>query len=296
VEAASQVEPGRKIKVRYRVVDLNEPLTSHTITGDINPAFDQTLQPRRRERVASMAQIKRIATRLDAQTLLRPEASWADGPPLIGPDGLVESGNGRLLALRQAAEHYPERYQAYREQLICRADGFGLARGQIETMTQPVLVRERLTPFSPEERLRFISEANASGLARLGVAEQAQADARLISPGFLADLKIAGSDRSLAEVLTKQANSPVIARFVKRLPETEQAALMDRSGQLSTEGLGRLERAMFAYALPGPAGERLTRLVFEEGEAIDRVGAGLKQALPKLGQLEDLVRAGQRDR
>jgi hypothetical protein len=153
-----------------------------------------------------------------------------------------------------------------------------------------------LTELTEPERIRFVSEANASQVARLGVAEQAQADARLIAPGFLADLKVAGSERSLAEVLTKRANSPVIARFVKRLPETEQAALMDRTGNLSTEGLDRLERAMFAYVMSGPSGERLTRLVFEEGETIDRVGAGLKQALPKLGQLEDLVRAGQRDK
>jgi hypothetical protein len=153
-----------------------------------------------------------------------------------------------------------------------------------------------LTELTEPERIRFVREANASQVARLGVAEQAQADARLIAPGFLADLKVAGSDRSLAEVLTKRANSPVIARFVKRLPETEQAALMDRTGNLSTEGLDRLERAMFAYVMSGPSGERLTRLVFEEGETIDRVGAGLKQALPKLGQLEDLVRAGQRDK
>jgi hypothetical protein len=153
-----------------------------------------------------------------------------------------------------------------------------------------------LTELTEPERIRFVSEANASQVARLGAAEQAQADARLIAPGFLADLQVAGSDRSLAEVLTKRANSPVIARFVKLLSETEQAALMDRTGKLSTEGLDRLERALFAYALPGPSGERLTRLVYEEGEAIDRVGAGLKQALPKLGQLEDLVRAGQRDK
>ena len=53
---------------------------------------------------------------------------------------------------------------------------------------------------------------------------------------------------------------------------------------------------MFAYAMPGPSGERLARLVFEEAEAIDRVGAGLKQSLPRLGQMEDFVRAGQRDK
>jgi len=49
---------------------------------------------------------------------------------------------------------------------------------------------------------------------------------------------------------------------------------------------------LFVYALPGGSGERLSRLIYESGEAIDRVGAGLKRALPKLGQLEDRIRAG----
>ena len=71
---------------------------------------------------------------------------------------------------------------------------------------------------------------------------------------------------------------------------------MDSRGGLSVEGVNRLERAMFAYVLPGSAGERLARLIFEESESIDRIATGLRQALPKLGQMEDLIRAGQRAR
>jgi hypothetical protein len=162
-------------------------------------------------------------------------------------------------------------------------------------MAQPVLVRERLTELDMACRQQLVNEANAGGVARMGAAEQARADAALIPPGFFAGLDIAGSEHSLAEVLSKKRNAPVVARFLKLLPETEQAALVNRQGRLGADGVSRLEQAMFAYALPGASGERLARLVFEEGEAIDRLGAGLKQALPKLGQMEDLIRAGQRD-
>lgn len=295
-ETASQVEPARKIKVRYRVVDLNEPVTSNTPAGAINPAYEQALQPRRRERAASQAQIEGMARTLAAGELLKSGASWADGPPLVGPDGMVESGNGRMLALRRAVEINPAGYEAYRQQLARQAVEFGLNRGEVEKMKQPVLVRERLTGLDERARLHFVTEANASGASRMGVAEQARADAKLIPPGFLADLQISDSDRSLADVLTKTGNAPVVSRFFKLLPETERGALADSRGKLSAEGVGRLERAMFAYALPGASGERLARLVFEAGEAIDRVGTGLKQALPQLGQIEDLIRAGQRHR
>jgi hypothetical protein len=228
--------------------------------------------------------------------LLKRGASWSDGAPLVGPDGLVESGNGRVLALRRAVEINAEGYDTYRGQLLARAEQLGLDRNQVAKLKQPLLVRERLTQMSQAERQRFVNEANASGVGRMGVAEQARADAGRISPGFFQDLQVAGSDRSLADVLNKKRNAGIVARFFKLLPETERAALMDEKGNLSAEGVNRLERAMFAYACPGVSGERLARLVFEEGEAIDRVGAGLRQALPRLGRMEDLIRAGSRDK
>jgi hypothetical protein len=209
---------------------------------------------------------------------------------------MVESGNGRMLALRRAVEVNPDGYAAYRRQLAEGAARLGLDRAGVEKIGRPVLVRERLTALDGEARLRFVAEANASGVARMGGAEQARADAKLIPPGFFAALEVAESDDSLADVLGRKSNLPVVTRFFQLLPETERAALMDSRGELSADGVNRLERAMFAYAMPGPSGERLARLVFEEAEAIDRVGAGLKQSLPRLGQMEDFVRAGQRDR
>lgn len=295
-DASSSVDPTRKIRVRYRVVELVEPITSNTLTGEINPTYIQTLQPRQRERAASMMQIDGIAKNLDKDALLKTAANWSDGPPLIGPDGMVESGNGRLLALRWAVEINPPGYNAYRQQLTEQANRFGLNAAEIAQMTQPVLVRERLTELDENARVRFVNEANASGVARQGLSEQARADARLIPPGFFADFQIGESDTSLADVLSRRTNVPVVARFPNLLPETERPALMDSHGELSVEGVNRLERALFAYALPGSAGERLARLIFEESESIDRIGTGLRQALPKLGQMEDLIRAGQRAR
>ncbi len=295
-ESVSQVDPTRKVQVRYRVVDLDQPVVSNTATGVVNPDYDQKLQPRRRERAASRMQIEAIAKKLDAGALIKSGASWSDGPPLVGPDGMVESGNGRLLALRQAAEINPEGYRAYRHKLAEEATRLGLDRAAVQKIERPVLVRERLTEMDDGARLRFIAEANASGVARMGGAEQARADAALIPAGFFANLEVAESDRSLSDVLTKKLNLPVVTRFIRLLPETEGAALMDSQGNLSSDGVSRVERAMFAYAMPDRSGERLARMVCEEAEAIDRVGAGVKWALPKLGPMEDLVRAGQRDR
>ncbi len=293
-DSPSSVNPTRKIRTRYRVVDLSEPITSNTLTGEVNPAYDQSLQPRQRDRTASRLQIEDIAKRLDSDTLLKAEANWSEGPPVVGSDGMVESGNGRLLGLRLAVAINPQGYEAYRRQLVLQANKFGLDPVEVARIHRPVLVRERLTEMTSEARGRFVNEANASGAARMGASEQARADAKLIPAGFFADLHLGESDDGLADALIKKINAPVVARFFNLLPETERPTLMNSRGELSIEGVRRLERAIFAYAIAGESGERLARLVFDEGEAIDRVGAGLRQLLPKLGQLEDLIKAGQR--
>lgn len=271
-------------------------VASNTPGSGVNPAYDPALQPRRRERAASRVQIEQMAQALDADALLKRGAGWADGAPLVGPDGMVESGNGRVLALRRAGQINEAGYETYRRKLLDQAPYLGLDAGQVARVKAPVLVRERLTELDRAARQRFVSEANAAGASRMGIAEQARADARLIAPGFFQDLQVSASDRSLAEVLAKKSNAGVVARFVGLLPETERATVLDAQGRLSAEGAARLERALFAYACPGTAGERLGRLVFEEGEAIDRVGAGLRRALPRLGRMEDMIRSGSRDK
>jgi hypothetical protein len=292
LKTASQVDPTKTIKARYRLYELAEVVTSHTVTGGLNPAYDQSWQPRRRSRTADRRQIDAIARQLAPEALLKTGANWAEGPPIVGPDRLVESGNGRVLALRRSLELNPAGYAAYCQALTKRARQYGLKPKAVRRLRQPLLVRERVTPLTAEERLRFVMAANASGANRLGAAEQALAEARLIPAGFFGELQVADSDRSLAVVLSKKVNVPVVARWVNLLPPTERTALLDGQGGLSATGINRLERAMLAYVLPD--GERVVQLFFEAGEVIDRIGAGLKQALPRLGQQEALIRASQR--
>ena len=292
VVSVSRADPTRAIRARLRVVELDEAITSNTLTGNLNPAYDQRLQPRRRNRAASTGQIERIAAKLEPDALLRPDADWGSGPPIVNRQGMVESGNGRVLALRMAREKNPAAYNAYRQKLLARAESLGLAREEVARLSTPVLLRERLSNLDRREQLRFIAAANSAGVARMGAAEQARADAGRIPPGLVSTLRIAPSDRSLSDALRKKGNAPFARRFLELLPETERGALLDEKGNLGAAGVQRIERALFAYALPGRAGERLSRLIYEEGEALDRVSAGLKMALPGLAALEDRIRAG----
>ena len=64
----------------------------------MNPLYPSELQPRDRTREASRQQIERMADDLKPE-LLGESYKLSDGAPIIGPDNVVESGNGRTLAI-----------------------------------------------------------------------------------------------------------------------------------------------------------------------------------------------------
>ena len=93
---------GSVYQFRYRVVDLDDVIPSHTDTLTPNPDYLQELQPRLRDRAASRIQIENIARNLNPRALLQDSSFIDTGPMIVDSDLMVESGNGRVLALRKA--------------------------------------------------------------------------------------------------------------------------------------------------------------------------------------------------
>ena len=90
-----------EVDVRYRVIDVDKLITSNNDNGTINPAYPQELQPRNRSSSVSNSQVEKIMRNIDPRRLGR-NIMASDGAPIIGPDMVVESGNGRIMALRRA--------------------------------------------------------------------------------------------------------------------------------------------------------------------------------------------------
>ena len=95
------------------MVEASRLIVSHDASGKPNPRFPQELQPRDRERETSQAWVQKIAANLDTDSLGR--TSRADsGAPIVGPDAVVESGNGRTMAIKLAYERgTAEEYRAF---------------------------------------------------------------------------------------------------------------------------------------------------------------------------------------
>lgn len=256
---------GMSVGVRYRVADLSELTRA---SGD--------LQPRDRSRSASDEQIALIARNLDPRRLMpSPEAS--SGAPVIGPDGMVESGNGRVAALNRAADEHPERFAAYVKAL--EDAGYQIPEG----MKRPVLVAERVTQLDPEGRRRFVRESNTSSIGRMSATEQAGVDADYLTQNAF-DAFRAG----------KGLNSPDNTEFVRRIfqamPQAERAALMTADGRLNIDGLRRLRQALFARAFEA---EDLLRMLAEtEHPAVENLLRMLEDLAPDWAAFRAAVDAG----
>jgi hypothetical protein len=92
---------GREVPVTYAVIEADDLIASQRDEGGANPAYPQELQPRDRSRGTSDVQINKIAANLDPR-LLDQNPNASDGAPIISEDGVVESGNGRVLGIRKA--------------------------------------------------------------------------------------------------------------------------------------------------------------------------------------------------
>jgi hypothetical protein len=245
---------GRPVDVEYRVVEADELVASHGADGSANPAYPADLQPRDRSRVSSQAQIAEIAANLQPERLGR-STDAATGAPIVGPDLAVESGNGRVAAIRRAYEQGGEAAERYRAWV---AEQFPEAAG----MRNPVLVAQRRTDL---DRVAFAREANTATAARMSPTEQAKADAALIDDAVL--------DRLQSADVGAAANRPAVRAFLDRLPASERAGLVDADGALNQEGRRRMEGALLGRAY-GDA-RTIGRIVEDADTEVKAIGGAL---------------------
>ena len=125
-ETAMLTNDGTEIKARYAVVSADELITSHNTDMSVNPNYPQELQPRQRERAASIVEVDKMSKNIQPE-LLGENIKISDGAPIVGDDGIVESGNGRVIALKKMYESGND--AKYREWLEANKDKFGITGG-----------------------------------------------------------------------------------------------------------------------------------------------------------------------
>jgi hypothetical protein len=264
---------GRRLEVKPKVMELGDVMTSD------HPDYPQELQPRQRgERAALSEQVADMARNLNPELLGHsPEADR--GAPIVGPDNVVESGNGRALALRQAYAAHPDRAAAYRSFL----ERSGYDVGDVK---QPILVRERTTPLDDAERRAFTVEANQTSVAALSPVERARADADKLDGGTLALLR--NGDLHTAQ------NAPFVRAFLGKVTGAERNALLNPDGTVSQEGVRRIQAAILAKAYGGAPESNATlgRMLESTDNDMRSTMGALLDAAPAFAKLRQAIADG----
>ncbi len=269
---------GQQVPVRYAVVELRDLTPSNLDDGRVNPAFPAERQPRDRTRAASQTQIAEIAANLNPRLLGR-SPKVADGAPIISPAGVVESGNGRTLALQRAYSENGANAQGYRA--FIESEGFDTAG-----MDQPVLVRIRDEGMSEADIQSFVRDANARDTAGMSGTETANADASAMPPNLLEMYR--GGDIDAA------ANRGFVRGFMQALvPTNEQADLIMGDGSIAKPLINRIEAALLARAMgPQPF---IEKIVDAPDNNIKAIGKALIDVSGAIAQMREAAASGQID-
>lgn len=261
----------RALDVDYAVIDA----------ALLRPASGR-FQPRDRSRINSDLWIAERAAKLDPAQLM-PAQNAAQGAPLVGPDMMIESGNGRYALIRRAYALHPDRAAAYRRAI--QDEGFDVPDG----MAEPVLVARRKTGLNDDERAQLVIDAQDAGTARMTASELARAGARQMTADALQDLR---PDLPLRD----DGNAAFARTVLSGLGASERNALLDGGGTLNADGARRLKQALFARAWDD--GGRTAREIIEHYAEIEDTGElkgmmdALEAAAPGFARLRADVETG----
>jgi hypothetical protein len=228
---------GDEVKTAFRAVEASDLIVSNNGDGTINPAYPAELQPRDRTRLSSKLQVNSIAKSI-RPAQLGDSGMSSHGAPIIGPDNVVESGNGRTMGIIRA--YGSGHADGYRQYLIDNAKLYGLNPATIDKMRQPVLVRVRLDDI---DRVKFAKDSNISDLQEMAASEKAFVDADSIVQSTMALFQPGESGDLLAK-----SNQAFIQKFMTEIGATAAAGLMTEDGRPTRQLVDRMQNAIFAKA------------------------------------------------
>ena len=271
---------GAEVQAQWDVVDASDLITSNTDNFTINPDFPASRQPRDRTRAAAQRQVNNIASKLQPN-ILGESPDVSTGAPFVGAsDNVVDSGNGRSMAIRKVYQENGEKAQEYRQFVNEQASKFGLDTDAVNMMQAPVLVRRNISDMNRDE---FARAANKPTAARMSTTEQAATDAKNLPDASLLSFDGEGG-------MSLSRSQGYLKNFIAGLPETEQGSLMDEDGLLSREGQSRIEAAIVQDAYNNP------KIVSAISEKLDSNTTNVLRAItdkaPQISQINNDMKNG----
>lgn len=278
--AAMPDNPRERFRTRWVLAEADSLIPSHDAGFQQRRDFPVDMQTRNRAEDNYVEQVLSIGRDPIGDHL--GDASFGNiGAPVVGPDGVVEAGNGRTMGVQIAYQNGTA--AGYRAWLDNNASKFGFKPEQLAGMKAPVLVRERIDDVP--DRPAFAIRLNADTQQRQTVAEVAKGDAMRMDDAIL-DM-IQDSD------LESPENSTFIKAFAQRvLGPQEIGGYFDKTGTALKQLHDRATIAVLAKAYPDQG--IIRRLAMDEQPLGRRFARGLVAVAPKVAKYQEDVRAGRR--
>lgn len=258
---------GEYVSGEWEVVDAGDLKTS------LDAGYDDALQPRNRGRQSSKEQVLNIANNLDPE-LLDNDPRTSDGAPIVDSRSMAVSGNGRILAIRQAYES--GKAEEYRRHVLSRANSMGI--DVPAGIKNPVLIRRVMDTgnMSIEE---LAARSNKSSVAGMRVAEQAVADGRRISEAGLLDIFFPGADGNILAESNRDFNNA----FLNLVGGSE--TFRNKDGSLRTNLSPRVRAAVLAAMLNTGGNRDIVERLLDNPEGYNALINGLMQCAANLAEL-----------
>jgi len=258
-ETRVKLNSGEEVPVHYAVVSADDLITSHQSTNNyqVDQRFPQSAQPRDYLNEPELqTAVEQRANNLDAGDLLAENVRPIEGPPVVLPDGVVLSGNGRTQSIKLAQKRgvYDRVYAA----LVQRAEQFGIDKTAVVGVKNPVLVRlmdRNVTDTS--DLVRYGLEMNRDSSQGMSSAEQSAALSRLLTPSVVE--RMAGifssvsGDASLRSAMRLRARDiGDVLRDAGIVDETKRAAYFTEDGDLTERAKELVEDALAGLTVTNP--------------------------------------------
>jgi len=264
----TSVKSVRKLQTEPMLVELSDVISSEV------PGYQKELQPRDRSKLESENQINGIVAEFDPSRLMF-DPSADRGAPIVNENGHVESGNGRIMALRKIYESRPELVIDYKNELM--SNGF-----DIEGMKNPVLVQRRVTPLTPRQIVDFVETQNKPGVLEPGPTEIAKRDALRINASMLNKIPENGD----------WTNPNFIREFMKNVSDNEMGGLSE-NGKITEKGYKRIRNAIF-YLAYGDA-QSLARISVTPEDNVKSISTALIKNAANFAKIRASINEGRTD-
>lgn len=246
--ATTVLIPGEQnsYQATYQLKELDDLQASHSgLTFQENPEYAH-----RNDRDYTKAEnqgkvINNSGPAFEPRYYITDNPDPSNGPPMVDSNGHAYGGNGRLMTLQRVYGSNRAGADAYRNLLRREASRYGIDPAAVDSMKQPVLVRE----VASEDAQRAVTDFNKVGTAALRPAEKAIADSRMVKPATLERvggmLESAGADATLSDVLSSPQGANILQSLIDDgvITPQEQAAYIE-GNKLTADGKSRIERLL----------------------------------------------------